>query len=268
MGQRVRSRRARLLILCLFGLTAVMAAAALAAHKKATDRVELRAGDLVVVGRGGFRPETLPKHHDAPIELYGGGKLSTISGELPPILETLSFELDKHGHPDTTGLEVCTAGKLQSTDVPAARRACPNAIVGKGFGTAIVKFPEQGPIPASSPITIFNGPRVHGFDSVLAHAYTTVPVPTTFIVPVVIERIHKGVYGYRVKARIPKIAGGYGHPVSGHITVDRKWRYKGKKHSYVNARCETGRLQARGEFTFKDGTVLSGSFLRPCKVRR
>jgi hypothetical protein len=265
-GARAGAGRRRILVLALPVLV-LLALAAIAGAVRAVERVELRAGDLIIIGHGGFKPETLPKFHDAPIKLYGGGKLSTVSGDLPPILETLTFELDKHGHPDTTGLEVCTAGKLQATDVPAARRACPNAIVGKGFGTAIVKFPEQGPIPASSPITLFNGPKVHGFDSVLAHAYTTIPVATTFIVPVVIEKIHKGVYGYRVKARIPKIAGGYGHPVSGHITVDRKWTYKGRKHSYVNARCETGRLQARGEFSFNDGTILKGTFLRPCKVR-
>jgi hypothetical protein len=32
-----------------------------------------------------------------------------------------------------------------------------------------------------------------------------------------------------------------------------------------NARCETGRLQARGQFQFKGGTFLSGTFIRPCK---
>jgi hypothetical protein len=246
----------------------VLVLAAVAGAARDVEKVELRAGDLIIVGHGGFKPETLPRFHDAPIKIYGGGKLSTVSGELPPILETITFELDRHGHPDTTGLEVCTAGKLQATDVPAARRACPNAIVGKGFGTAIVDFPEQAHIPVSSPLTIFNGPKVGGNISVLAHAYTTVPVATTFIVPVVIEKIHKGIYGYRFKAKIPKIAGGYGHPISGHITVDRKWTYKGKKHSYVNARCETGRLQARGEFTFKDGTFLTGTFFRPCKVAK
>jgi hypothetical protein len=240
--------------------------AATASAVRDIERVELRAGDLLIVGRGGFKPETLPEHHDAPIRIYGGGKLSTISGELPPILDTFTFEFDRHGHVDTTGLEVCTAGKLQATNVPAARKACPNAIVGKGFGTGIVKFPEQGPIPVSSPITVFNGPKDHGNDTVLGHFYTTVPIATTFIVPVVIEKIHKGVYGYRVEAKIPKIAGGYGHPISGRIKVERKWTFKGKRHSYVNARCETGRLQARGEFSFKDGTFLKGTFFRPCKV--
>ena len=109
---------------------------------------------------------------------------------------------------------------------------------------------------------------MHGDASILGHFYTTVPIATTFIVPVVIEKIHNGVYGYRVKANIPKIAGGAGHPISGHLTVGRKWTYKGKKHSYVNARCETGHLQARGEFTFDDGTFLTGTFFRPCRVAK
>jgi hypothetical protein len=227
----------------------------------------LEAGDLVVDAEGGFAPTSLPKHEDAPIKLYGRGKASTKSGELPPIVETLEIEFDRHGHVETNGLEVCTAGKLQSTTVPAARRACPNAIVGKGRGSAIVAFPEQKPIPISSPITLFNGPKKHGDDTIIAHAFTTVPVPTTFIVPVVIEKINHGVYGYRTKARIPKIAGGAGHPISGNLTVDRKWTFKGHKYSYVNARCETGHLQAKVKVKFKDGTFLTGTFIKRCSVR-
>jgi hypothetical protein len=227
----------------------------------------LEAGDLIVNANGGFAPTKLPKREDAPIKIYGGGKASTKSGELPPIVETLEIEFDRHGHVETKGLEVCTSGKLQSTTVPQARRACPNAIVGKGKGSAIVQFPEQKPIPISSPITLFNGPKQGGNDTILAHAFTTVPVATTFIVPVVIEKINHGVYGYRTKARIPKIAGGAGHPISGHITVDRKWTFKGHKYSYVNARCETGHLQAKVKVNFKDGTFLSGTFFKRCSVR-
>lgn len=252
--------RRRALIAAALALTVLIATATACA-------MVLRAGDLVVDAEGGFTPTALPKHEDAPIVLYGSGKATTVSGELPPIVETLTIEFDRHGHLETNGLEVCTAPKLQATTVPAARRACPNAIVGEGAGSAIVKFPEQAPIPISSPITLFNGPKKHGDDTLLAHAYTTVPVPTTFIVPVVIEKIHHGVYGYRTKARIPKIAGGAGHPISGHLRVVRKWTYKGQKHSYVNARCETGRLQARVQVSFQDGTYLAGTFLKPCTVR-
>jgi hypothetical protein len=42
----------------------------------------------------------------------------------------------------------------------------------------------------------------------------------------------------------------------------------GTEHSYVAARCENGHLQARGQFTFKDDTFLSGVFISPCQVRR
>ncbi len=227
----------------------------------------LRAGDLVIHAEGGFSPTTLPKKHNAPITLHGGGELSTVSGNLPPILQTLTIEFDRHGSVETRGLEVCRAGMLQSTDVPAARRACPSAIVGKGAGRAIVAFPEQKPINVSSPITLFNGPEKQGQPTVIAHAYTTVPVPTTYIVPIVIERINHGVYGYRTKARIPKIAGGSGIPIAGHLKIGRRWTYKGRRYSYVNARCETGHLQARGEFIFDDGTFLQGTFLRRCKAR-
>lgn len=229
--------------------------------------IKFRGGDLIITVNGGFTPTALPKYRDAPITLYGGGKISTVSGKLPPILETLAIEYDRHGSVQTTGLPVCAPGRLEATTVPAARRNCPGAIVGKGRGSAIVKFPEQAPIPISSPITLFNGPKVRGFDSVLAHAYTTVPVPTTFVVPVVIERIHKGVYGYRTEATIPTIAGGAGVPISGSLRIGKRWTFKGKRYSYVNARCETGHLQARGEFHFKDGTFLSGSIVKGCQVR-
>lgn len=231
----------------------------------------IRAGDLILVANGGFSPRALPAHRDAPIVLHGGGKLSTVSGALPPILETLTIEFDRHGSVQTEGLEVCRAAELQATTPAAARRACPGAIVGEGEGHAVVQFPEAKPIPISSPITIFNGPKRGGDDTVIAHAYTTVPVPTTLIVPIVIERIHHGVYGYRTVAKIPRIAGGAGHPISGSLRIGRRWTFRGVKHSYVNARCETGHLQAKVEATFEDEgagrTFLTGTFVRSCEVR-
>lgn len=252
-------------MLALVLATAFLAAAAVASA------LTIRAGELILEAEGGFTPKALPKYEDAPITLHGNGKLSTVTGELPPILDTLVIEFDRHGHVETQGLPVCTSGKLQSTTPAQARKNCSGAIVGKGRGSAIVKFPEQDPIPISSPITLFNGPKKGGNDTVFAHAYTTVPVPTTFVVPVVIEKINKGVYGYRTEAKIPKIAGGAGHPISGSLKIGRNWTFKGRKHSYVNARCETGRLQARVKVSLKDegggATYLNGSFVRPCKVR-
>src|SRR5262245_12121760 len=118
----------------------------------------IRAGNLILKADGGFSPRALPKHRDAPITLHGGGRLSTVTGDIPPIVETLVVEFDRHGHVETAGLPVCRRGRLEATTTPQARRNCPGSIVGKGSGSAIVAFPEQKPFRISSPITIFNGP--------------------------------------------------------------------------------------------------------------
>ena len=230
--------------------------------------VQIRAGNLIINAEGGFSPTALPKHENAPISLHGGGSLSTVSGALPPILKTLTIYFDRHGSVQTTGLPVCTAGRLQSTTVVAARHNCPGSIVGEGEGHSDRRLPRIDSVSGLLADHPLQRATQHGDPTVFAHAYTTVPVPTTFVVPIVIERIHDGVYGYRTKATIPEIAGGSGIPVSGHLRIGRRWTYKGHHYSYVNARCETGHLQAKGEFTFSDGTYLSGSFFRPCTVRR
>jgi len=256
------TRRTRVLALAALAI-AMLAMVGTASAVK----VHLRLGDILITGSGGFSPKKLPKYKNAPITIHGGGKVSTVSGDYPPIIKDINFEFDRHGSVDTTGLPLCTSAQLQATTVAAARKRCPGAIVGKGFGRGVVVFSEQPPIPVSSPITVFNGPRKGGDPTVFAHFYTTIPVPTAFVIPIVIETIHRGIYGYRTEARIPPIAGGNGIPLSGHLKIGRKWTYKGKQHSYINARCETGRLQARGEFGFKDGTLLRGTFFEPCQVR-
>jgi hypothetical protein len=230
--------------------------------------LRLQIGNVVVVTDGGFSPTTLPKNDPAPITVHGFAKLKTADGAIPPVLEQIVIWFDKNGAVETRGLPVCTAGKLAATTTQQARKFCPGAIVGKGFGKAVVNFPEQGPIAASSPITIFNGPKKDGNPTVFAHAHLTVPGPTTFVVPIEIERVHDGRYGFKAVANIPRIAGGFGTPTYGSLKIGRKWQYKGKTLSYANANCPDGRLQAKGEFRFKDGTLLQGALLRPCKTAK
>jgi hypothetical protein len=226
--------------------------------------IRLTLGDVVVVTDGGFTPTTLPKHKFAPIKLHGFGKISTSDGKPPPILETLTIYFDKHGEVVTKGLPVCRPNKLAATTPPVARRNCRGAIVGEGYGTALINFPEQKPFTASSPITLFNGPPKHGNPTVLAHAYLSVPAPTTYVVPIEIQRVHDGRYGFKTEAKIPKIAGGAGIPIYGRLKVGREWTYKGKRYSYANAACADGRLQGKVQTTFKDGTFLEGEIIKPC----
>jgi hypothetical protein len=227
--------------------------------------IVLKASNLVVTTDGGFSPTTLPKHGFAPIKLHGFGKISTEDGSLPPILETVTIWFDKHGEVETRGLPTCTPGKLAATTTPQARKLCPGSIVGTGYGTAVVAFPEQPPIKASSAITLFNAKPKHGNPVVLAHAHLTVPGPTTFVVPIEIQRVHDGRYGFKTVAKIPRIAGGSGIPLYARISVGREWKFKGKTLSFANAGCPDGRLQAKAQLQFKDGTFLQGSVFKTCK---
>jgi hypothetical protein len=68
-------------------------------------------------------------------------------------------------------------------------------------------------------------------------------------------------------ATIPPIAGGYGVPIYGHLRIGKKWTYRGRRYSHVSARCETGKLEAKGQFTFTDGAQLEGNFLKSCHER-
>lgn len=230
--------------------------------------IELRVGKIIIVADGGFTPTTLPKRENAPIKLHGFAKFRTTDGSRPSPLRTLTIEFDKHGAVETRGLQKCTMQKLIATTTPRARKQCPDAIVGKGFGTAVVELPEQRPIEASSALTLFNGPVKHGNPTVLGHAHLDYPAPTTYVILIEIEKINKGRYGFRTVADFPRIANDYGSPVYGRLKIGREWTHKGKKLSYVNAHCADGRLQAKGSVTFKDGSFAQGTFFRPCKVRR
>jgi hypothetical protein len=228
--------------------------------------LKLQVGKLILVTDGGFAPTTLPKHENAPITLHGFAKISTDDGSRPSPLRRLVLEFDKHGAVETRGLPKCTMKKLVATTTKVARKLCAGAIVGKGFGTAVVELPEQGPIKTSSPLTLFNGPEKHGNPTVLGHAHIDYPGPVTYVVPIEIQKVHHGRYGFKTVANFPRIVNDYGSPIYGRLTIGRTWKYKGKTLSYANARCADGRLQAKGQFTFKDGTFLEGTVFKPCKV--
>jgi hypothetical protein len=229
-------------------------------------RVE--AGNLVIDFVFGSTPKSLPRTHDAPIEFWGRSAIRTKDGSAPSPVTRFIAEFDKFGHLETRGLPKCTKARLVATTPATARRLCPGAIVGTGLGKAVVNFPEQAPILARSPVTFFNGPRIEGDPSVIVHAHLDVPAPTTYLIPVRIERINKGVYGFRVEGKVPPIAGGYGTPTDFRFKAGRDWSFKGKELSYINARCPGSRLlRARAEVQFRDETVLRGTFLNRCQIR-
>lgn len=229
------------------------------------ERVQV--GKLILDVNGGFSPSGLPKKAFAPITLRAQADISTTDGSVPPTLAHLTIDFDRNGLLTTKGLPTCQPSRLENTVPNDARKACRAAIVGTGFASAQVVFPDQAPVPANSPLTIFNGPRRGGNPSVIIHAYVTIPAPTTFVIHAPVTRAN-GRYRYRVSTDIPPIAGGYGSLTHFDFKIRKIYRSKGKRLSYASARCKDGRLQARGELRFSDGTLISGSVIRPCKQKK
>lgn len=235
-----------------------------------TTSTHLEAGNLKADLGFFFSPTAMPRKEFIPIEAGGFVELGTKDGSVPPPLTHMTYEVEENSDVETRGLPVCTRGQLVATTPQQARKTCREAIVGTGRGSGVVVFPEQAPIPASSPVTIFNGPPVGGDPTVIVHAHLTVPAPTTYLVAVRIERIDKGPIGYRIDSDIPPIAGGYGSVKDFRFEIDRRWRFKGEELSYLNARCpKPGPPHLLGfvGVEFADDTAVRGSLFTRCEAR-
>lgn len=227
----------------------------------------IRAGNLVVKLNGGVTPKRLPKKKMAPIALRISGNISTTDGSHPPATKVVIADFDKNGTVNARGLATCRSGQLQSRNTAAAKAACRKAIVGTGKTTVRVQFPEQRPFYATGPLVLFNG-GVHGrVTKMYIHAYVSVPTPTAIVTQVKIKRVHKGRYGTRAIAAIPKIAGGSGSVTRFAMKIQRTFKFKGKRRSYLMARCADGRFLAHGSVAFTGGPRVSGTVIRPCQSR-
>jgi hypothetical protein len=211
-------------------------------------------------------PRALPAKKDVPVTVSSVTRIKTNDGSQPPELSRLIFGFDRNGSVDTRGLPVCTEAKLAGTTSALARKRCSGAIVGEGVGKAEIRLPGLAPEEVSMPLTFFNAPPAGGNPSLIAHAYETVPTPKTLLVPIAVERIHQGRYGYKVTVELPEIAGGYGAATLAKATIGKTWKRGGKTVGYVNAHCSGGRLQVHGSLSFRDGDFFPGTLTSPCHV--
>lgn len=247
-------RRALAISLCLIAVVALISSAT---------AQTVRSGNLVVTIEGDIAPKALPKREMAPISLSVQGLLETADQSHPPVIDQIFLQFDRHGALNTEGLPACTAAKLQSTTTAAAKRACGDALIGSGEAEAEIALPEQAPFSASGPMLIFNGPKKGAKRTLLIQVYAFVPAPTTFVTTALIGTT-KGKYGTTALVKVPTIVAGQGSLIAFKAKLKRSFSFKGKRQSVLLASCPTGHLYAHGDFTFKDGTKLSGSVSRSC----
>lgn len=254
----------RLTLTLSAGVLLALAVVGLAIAKGGEKPFVATVGNLRITANGNFSPTQLPKNKLAPITLNLSGKIETLDHTHPPAIQEVIVETDKNGAINAKGLPACTSGKLQAQTTAKARAICKTAIVGEGTTSVEVAFPEQRPFVIKSELLVFNGGVSGGKTKVFVHAYLSSPVSAAVVVPVTVSKIHNGRYGLKTVAKIPKIAGGYGSPLSFSLKVGRKFTYKGKQQSYLLAKCPDGHLNAKGVGIFSGGIRLAGSLVRTC----
>ncbi len=223
-------------------------------------------GKTTISSTATMMPRALPAKGGAPITLTSITRIKNKDGSPPQKLSTIDFLIDKHASVDAKGLPVCTTAKLKDATTSDARKRCASSLVGEGKFDALVNLPGQPQKKVSLPVSFFNGPKVGGQPSLLGHTYETVPAPKTLLVPVTVEKVNQGRYGFHLEVGLPQIADGYGTPTLAEAKIGKTRTKGGRKVGYLNAYCSGGRLQVKGKLLFENGDIFPALLTSPCHV--
>jgi hypothetical protein len=212
-------------------------------------------------------PTKLPRRGTRPVSLRFGATFENLDGSDIPGLKTMTLKLARGGVLNARGLPRCTPAKLAQRNSSLALAACRRALVGKGTVATALRFPEGRRSRASARLLLFNARG-----GLLMHIYTTKPLEGTFIVPLKVSPA-KGRFGTVLRARFPRIAAGFGQVTGFEMTLQRSFRFAGKKRSYLLAGCPAPRglnrvafVLARVDFRFQAGLRIRNSTINTCRA--
>lgn len=230
-----------------------------------------------VVGKDGntqsidsqIAPKKLSKSTYTPASLKVTTKTTstTAANGVPSPAIRAVVDFDRNARLYTKGIPRCDPAKLQSTSTEVALQQCGKAKIGGGKASALLPVGEQI-YTVNQTVTAFNGIPQGRKPVVILHTYGTTPVQTTLVLVGPVSNYDKEGYGPRLDLAIPKIAGGTGALTDFQVKIDKKYFYKGKKRSFVSAKCTSGKLKARGTFTFLDGESLTALDTQGCTKKK
>jgi hypothetical protein len=252
----------------IVGLAAVVAASICASVALAGTVVSGKDGNTQSV-ESVISPKKLSKTTFTPVSLNVTTATATTTapnGVPSPAVHVL-IDFDKNAKLFTKGVPTCDSSKLQNTSTELAEAACGKAKIGSGKATALL--PVGAVVyPVNQTVTAFNGVPQGGKPVILLHTYGTTPLQTTLVLVGTVSNLNKEGYGPRLDLEVPLLAGGTGALTNFQVTINKKFTYKGKKQSYVSAKCTSKKLKARAAFTYKDGEVLTAFATQSCTPKK
>jgi hypothetical protein len=260
----MRKRSTLMVVLAVAVAAAITASVALAGP--AGRYVPSANGNSQAVGAV-LSPKKLGKKHFTPAALEVTTKLfsSTASDGVPVPTTNVVIDFDKNTKIFTKGVPTCKASQLQNTSTEIARRVCRRSIIGKGTARALLRV-GANVYPVKQTVTAFNGVPKGRKPVILLHTYGTTPVQTTLVLIGTVRNYYKEGYGPRLNVEVPLIAGGEGALTYFNVKVDHKYKYKGKRVSYISGKCpKSKKLKVRSVFTFLDGETSNPVYKDRCK---
>ncbi len=183
---------------------------------------------------------------------------------VPAVHATIDF--DRNARLYTKGLATCNSGKLQNQSTEVAERVCGKAKIGGGTAIAYLRAGKVYEVPQT--VTVFNGVPKGGKPTIILHTYGTTPLQVSLVLEGPVSNYNKEGYGPRLDLNVPLLAGGTGALKEFDVKIDKKWRYKGVKRSFISAKCPNSRkLKARGKFDYNDGESLTALSTQSCKQK-
>jgi hypothetical protein len=254
----------------LLGALACLLAAAIASAAAAET---IQKDNIVVSPTAKMRPRALPRTGTAPISISVSGQISTADESLPPQLKELQIEINRHGRFDFAGLPVCKIGQIQPASDSRALAACRSSLVGQGRFVGTFALSGATPYPISGRLLLFNG-REGRHPVLLGHIYSSKPFATSFVIVFKLLAKRHGNYGTTLTADIAKALGNERNLTSIEMTLSRRWRSGGARHSYLSASCPAPKgfgavpfPLARTTFSFAGGTKLNSVLTSSCRAR-
>jgi hypothetical protein len=232
----------------------------------------IQQGNLRLTVLAQIAPFRLPRRGTAPISVFVAGHIAEPKGGIPPQLQQMTVDVNRHGLLQPRGLAVCQIPQVQPASSQRALANCGDAVIGSGQFWASIVLPDQGAYPTHGRLLIFNG-RQGGRAVILAHIYTSNPFDTSFVIVFSIHRIAKGPYGTELSASLPQALGTWGYVNRIKLTLRRKYRYQGKELSYFNAGCPAIKgtrsalfALAQARFEFAGGDEIAAKVTKSCGV--
>jgi len=249
-------------VLALLLLAAALATAAV-----------VQQGDLRITVLSQIQPYKLPRDKPAPIAVFVAGHLDNAKGGIPPQLQRLTIDVNRHGLLQSKGLPSCKTPEVQPASTQRALANCGDALIGSGQFWANIVLPDQGAYRTQGRLLIFNG-REGQKPVILAHIFTSHPFNTSFVIPFSIKKVSKGPYGTELSASLPEALGTWGYLDRIKLTLKRKYQYKGEQLSYFNASCSAPKGSERApfplayaKFSFAGRAPLAASVDKTCGVK-